>query len=145
MKRLKRLPPNLEKLPPGCLSAHRRMCGATRAIHERLEAATRPHESSLLIAPSGYRVCGCLRVRTRRFAVQLTLVLLFLAYLTKEASNAVLPVILDPLADASRDGDVVSLLPGFQTAFYAAGKLAQIPLAFISQFAERTRVWLASS
>jgi fucose permease len=68
-------------------------------------------------------------IRTRRTAVLLTLLLVFLTFSIKQGSNALLGASL-PELNAIGYQKATSVLPGVGTAAYACGKLSQIYLVY---------------
>ena len=89
-------------------------------------APLRPADEA--VDQSGMTVCGCIRLRQRSSALLLTLALICYAITTKEAGNMTLPSVLPALKDLD-DGEgknLIALLPGVGTGFYAVGKLSQI-------------------
>lgn len=103
----------------------------THAFFSYLTMAQPKEDTPLTAFPAaGYTICGsCVRIRTRRTAVAVTLALLGLVVLVKEGANLSLPAVMPAISDLNVDGDgdaIVASLPGLGTAFYAAGKLSQI-------------------
>ena len=88
-------------------------------------AETTPLTDSSGVVEVGYHACGCIRIRERRTAITVMLMVLCFSVLAKDSSNVALESALPAFEKYDIGGmgsHLVAILPGTCAVFYALGK-----------------------
>lgn len=96
-------------------------------------AETTPLTDSSGVVEVGYQACGCIRIRERRTAIAVMLVVIFWSILAKDSSNVALESALPAFEKYDIGGmgsHLVAILPGTCAVFYALGKGSAAILTF---------------
>ena len=96
-------------------------------------AETTPLTDSSGVVEVGYQACGCIRIRERRTAIAVMLVVIFWTILAKDSSNVALESALPAFEKYDIGGmgsHLVAILPGTCAVFYALGKGSAAILTF---------------